>query len=215
MFSMCYRFLKYHSSNMGIVIGVVIDVVVTAAATAAEAATTAALEAAAAAAEGAAEASIEAAAEAAAEEAAEGAAEAAAEGAEETATEAEAEAAAEADPAMEASKIVERVLKAIQKLAKFSKEFYGIDAVFKVAKIILDPQPNPRPSHAKTDKIEKLINILIAMKDEMGKIQTWIEDHKEDTAKLEGIEVSVDTGVLSKFIAPLAGVGIIKVIISV
>ncbi|XP_033116564.1 cilia- and flagella-associated protein 91-like [Anneissia japonica] len=182
---------------MGIVAGVVVDVTVTAASAAAEAAAGAAAEAAA-----------EAATEAAAEAAAESAAEAATEGAEEAAAEAEAEAAAEG--AGEAARIVYKVARAVEKLSKFTKEFFAIDAVFKTAEKILQSIVGAASSQ-KIEKLEKLIKILKDMGNKLTTITNWIDEHKNDTVKLDGIDVPVDSGVLAKFMTPLStGAGVLQ-----
>ncbi|XP_072047688.1 uncharacterized protein [Amphiura filiformis] len=180
---------------MGIVVSVIIDVVVSAAAAAVEAAA----EAAAAAAAEAAEVAAETAAEAAAEAEAEGAAEAAA----------EAEAEATAEGAGEAAKITAKVLRALAKLSKLTKEFFAIDAVFKSAEKILKAAFGG--GSPKVDELNKLIKVLVEMKNKMTTITEWLHDHKEDTVKLDGINVSVDSGVLAKFMTPLStGVGVLQ-----
>ncbi|XP_052084946.1 uncharacterized protein LOC127722144 isoform X3 [Mytilus californianus] len=181
---------------MGIVIGIIIDVVVTAAATAAEAAADAAAAALA-------EAAAEAAADAAAEAAADAAAEAEAEGAAETAAESEAESAATGSG--EGASIATKVLRGIAKLSELIKDFFGIDSVFKIAMSIIHDIEGSSP---RGRKLEKYLKVLIEMGKKMNGIKEWIENHQKDTVKLEGIDVPVDSGVLSKYMSPLtAGVG--------
>ncbi|VDI47267.1 Hypothetical predicted protein [Mytilus galloprovincialis] len=185
---------------MGIVIGIIIDVAVSAAAAAAEAAADAA---AAALAEAAAEAAADAAADAAAEAAADAAAEAEAEGAAETAAESEAESAAEGSE--EGASIASKVLRGFAKLSKLIKEYFIIDAVFKTAKVIIREIEG---SSGRVQKLEKYVQVLIEMGQKMNSIREWLENHQKDTVKLEGIDVPVDSGVLSKYMSPLtAGVG--------
>ncbi|CAC5369096.1 unnamed protein product [Mytilus coruscus] len=184
---------------MGIVIGVIIDVAVSAAAAAAEAAADAAAAAIA-------EAAEEAAVEAAADAAADAAAEAEAEGAAERAAESEAESAAKGSG--EGAHIATKVLNGISKLSKLVKEYFIIDAIFKAAMDIIREIEGSSP---RVKKLEKYIKVLIEMGQKMDSIRKWLENHQKDTVKLEGIQVPVDSGVLSKYMSPLvAGVANLK-----
>ncbi|XP_026765727.2 uncharacterized protein LOC113523874 [Pangasianodon hypophthalmus] len=182
---------------MGAVLAIVTEVVVTAIASVAEAAAT---EAAAALVEVGVESVVEAgeAAAIAAETAAETAAEAAAESAAEAASETAAEIASST-----AAQIAAKILTYVAKLSKLIKEACAIDAIFRAAKEVLKLILSD-PSVAETyRKLEVAVNILETLNQKMNEITTWLENHKNDSVELEGIDVPLESGVLAKFLQQL------------
>ncbi|XP_023140044.1 uncharacterized protein LOC111577819 [Amphiprion ocellaris] len=179
---------------MGIVLGIVAEVAASAVAAAAEAAATAAAEAVA---EAAAEAAVEAAAEAAAEEAAEAAA-------------AAAEAAAEAATEGGAATMVQ-VLQWVAKFFKIIKEFLAIDAVFKAAKEVIKSFIDAPGAREKWNKMEKSLHVFTKLASKMEEFSKWLKEHQNDTVKLQGIDVPLESGILNKFMKPLStAVGILQ-----
>lgn len=185
---------------MGAVLAVVVEVVVTGIAAVAEAAAT---EAAAALVEVGVESIVEAgeAAAAAAETAAETAAEAAAESAAEAAGETAAEIASST-----AAQIAAKILTYVAKLSKLIKEACAIDAIFRAAKEVLKEIFSDPSVAEKYKKLEKAISILEKLNQKMNEIMTWLENHKNDSVELQGIDVPLETGILAKFLQQLSTV---------
>lgn len=183
---------------MGAVLAIVIDVVVAGVAAVVEAAAT---EAAAALVEVGVESIVEAgeAAAAAAEAAAETAAEAAAEGAAEAASETAAEIASST-----AAQIAAKILTYVAKLSKLIKETFEIDAIFKAAIDVLKLMLSDPSVAEKYKKLERAVTILETLNQKMNEIMKWLEDHKNDSVELEGIDVPLESGILAKFLQQLS-----------
>ncbi|KAK3526454.1 hypothetical protein QTP70_027724 [Hemibagrus guttatus] len=183
---------------MGAVLAVVVEVAVAGIAAVAEAAST---EAVAALVEVGVESIVEAGegAVTVAETAAESAAEAAAEGA----SEAAAETAAEVESST-AAEITAKILSYIPKLCKLIKEACAIDAVFRAAKEVLKLFLSDPSVEEKYKKLQVAVNILETLNEKMNEITTWLEDHKNDSVVLEGIDVPLESGVLAKFLQQLS-----------
>lgn len=188
------------TANMGAVLAVVIEVTVTGIAAAVEAAAT---EGAAALAEVGVESIVEAgeatvtAAETAAEAGAEGAAEGAAEAASETAVEV---------ASSTASQIVAKILTYVAELSKIIKETCAIDVIFKAAKEVLHLIKDDPSAAEKYKKLARAVSILERLNQKMNEIIKWLEDHKDDSVELEGIDVPLESGVLAKFLQQLMAV---------
>ena len=187
---------------MGIVAGVAIDVAASAAAASAEAAAAGAAEAAAAGATEAAAAGAADAAGAAAEAGAEAAGEAGAEAGAEAGGEAGAEGGGEA--AGTGTSTAVKIARVVQTLSKLIKEYFAIDAGFKAAKAVLvaiegDNSP-------KVKRLQNMIDVLVGIENKMTAMKDWIDAHQDATVKLDDIYVPVDSGVLAKFMTPLADV---------
>ncbi|XP_061576688.1 uncharacterized protein LOC133443625 isoform X2 [Cololabis saira] len=162
---------------MGIVLGIVVDVAVAAVMAAAEAAT-----------EAAADAAMEGVVEEAVDAATEGAAEAAAEAAEAGTTAAETTA---------------WVLRNVAKFSKMIKEFCEIDAVFKAARAVLESLRQDPEAAEKWNRLHKSLSLLLVLTSKMKELMNWLEDHKEDTVKLDNYDIPLESGLLSSFMKPL------------
>ncbi|KAF5890382.1 uncharacterized protein DAT39_019905, partial [Clarias magur] len=181
-------------ANMGAVLAIVAEVVVAGIAAAAEAAAT---EAAAALVEIGVESLVEAG--EAAVTAAETAAEAAAEGAAEAATEAGAGIASST-----AAEITAKILTYVAKLSKLIKETCAIDIIFRAAKEVLKQILSDPSVVEKYRKLEIAVNILERLNQKMQDIMKWLEDHKNDSVELEGIDVPLESGVLAQVLKQLS-----------
>lgn len=185
---------------MGAVLAIVAEVAVAAIAAAGEAAAT---EAAAALVQVGVESAVEAgeaaatAAEAAAETAAEAAAESAAEAAGETAAEVASSTAAQ---------VAAKMLTYVAELSKLIKKVCMIDAVFKAAIGVLKLICSDPSGSEKHKKLETAGNLLERLNQKMNEIMTWMEDHKNDSVELEGIDVPLESGILAKFLQHLSTV---------
>ncbi|TVK90173.1 hypothetical protein Baya_16688 [Bagarius yarrelli] len=125
--------------------------------------------------------------------------EAAAETAAEGATEAAGETAAEITSST-AAEITARVLKYIPQLFKLIKEACAIDAIFRVAEGILK-EFLKYPE--KYDKLKRAVDVLEKFNNKLNEIMKWLEDHKNDYVTLEGFDVSLESGILAKFLKQL------------
>lgn len=183
---------------MGAVLAVVIEVVVTGVAAVAEAATA---EAAAALVEVGVESVVEAgeAAATVAETAAESAAETAAESAAETAAESTAEVTAST-----AAQVTARILSFISKLSKLIKEFCEIDLVFRAAKEVLKLILSDPLAAEKYRRLEQAVDLLNTLNGKLNEVMSWLQDHKDDSVELKGIDVPLESGVLAKFLQQLS-----------
>lgn len=178
---------------MGIVLGIVGDIALASIAAAGEAAAAAGAEAAAAGAE------AMVASEVAAEAATDTIAEATGAAAGDTTVDAAAAADAAADVGVETAG---EVFSSVAKLCKLIKEFSAIDAVFKVAKEIFESLSDPE-SHDKMNRLGHSLRVLTKLISKLEELGRWLEDHKEDKVKLDGIDVPLESGILSTSLKPL------------
>lgn len=119
----------------------------------------------------------------------------------------EAAAAAESEgSALQAA--LETLNKALEKLGKMMLEFVMVDAIFKVAKAILEPLFSSDPSaRTRAEKLAKLIEVIKESSTLLQNLTDWLKVHSQDTTDLPNFTVTTQ-GVLSKFIPQLGAVSI-------
>lgn len=101
--------------------------------------------------------------------------------------------------------IVEKLAAALQKLAKMTEEYIVIDQTFKAAKSILEDLAHDT-AQERTKRLEVLVCILTLSCTIIENLNNWLQDHAKDCTTLAGITVSVDRGVLARFLSPLGAV---------
>lgn len=110
---------------------------------------------------------------------------------------------AAADAGLEAGvETAGEVFSPVAKLCKIIKEFSVIDAVFKVAKEIFESLSDPE-SHDKMNRLGHSLRVLTKLISKLEELGRWLEDHKEDKVKLDGIDVPLESGILSTSLKPL------------
>ena len=129
---------------------------------------------------------------------------------EETGAEAGSEASAAGAEGGEAlSKILTKLRRAVEKIAKMVDEFIVIDAGFKAAKAILQALTRDPTALARAKKLGKLIDVLCKCTSIIKSLSDWLKKNGEDTTNLDDITVTMQ-GVLSKFLPGLASVSLLE-----
>lgn len=97
---------------------------------------------------------------------------------------------------------LETLNSAVAKIGKFVLEFATINAVFKVAKMILEALTEDPSAIAQARKLDKLIKVLNESSNLLQELTDWLDKHSRDTTNINDITVTIQ-GVLSKFIPQL------------
>lgn len=100
---------------------------------------------------------------------------------------------------------LETLNSAVAKIGKFVLEFATINAVFKVAKMILEALTEDPSAIAQARKLDKLIKVLNESSNLLQELTDWLDKHSRDTTNINDITVTIQ-GVLSKFIPQLGAV---------